>query len=425
MTVRRSAATLAASAAVLCAAAAPAAVAKPSPTPSPSAALPAGLYGTKDPTYDGVWRQSLSFLAQKLEGVTPAAKSVEWLTGQQCADGSYAAYRPDTSVACDGKTVRDTNATAAATQALVEIGGHVDVVNNGVRWLKSVQNEDGGWGYTAGAPSDANSTSLVIGALARQGQRLPDITTPNGKTPYDPLLALALPCDGGEDGGAFAYQPDKKGKLVANADATAAAVLGTMGKALAVGNNAAGKAPVCRPGAVRTPEQAAQNGAHYLVGALAKTGHLDLPPMPGAADTTPLPDVGNTADAVVALSASGHQDKTAKPVAWLKKNSADWAAQGGPAAYAQLILASHAVGENARDFGGVDLVARLNAAGPAPASVVTPDPSADTGYVSTEKDRVHSGDDVIGGVWWYIGIGLVVAAGAFFVISGRRKNQQS
>ncbi|MGW1432773.1 prenyltransferase/squalene oxidase repeat-containing protein [Streptomyces sp. NPDC002431] len=430
MTVRRSAATLAATAAVLCAAAAPAAVAAPSPTPSPSAALPAGLYGTKDPTYDGVWRQSLSFLAQKLEGVTPAAKSVEWLIGQQCADGSYAAYRPDASVPCDDKTVRDTNATAAATQALVEVGGHGDIVDNGVRWLKSVQNKDGGWGYTAGAPSDANSTSLVIGALARQGQRLAEITTPDGRTPYDPLLALAIPCGGkdaagDEAGGAFAYQPDKKGKLVANADATAAAVLGSMGKALAVGNNAPGKAPVCRPGDVRTPEQAAQNGAHYLVGALAKTGHLDQPPMPGSDDSAPLPDVGNTADAVVALSASGHRDKAAGAVAWLKKNSADWAAQGGPAAYAQLILAAHATGDDARDFGGVDLVARLNAAGPAPASIVTPDPSADTGYVSTEKDQVHSGDDVIGGVWWYIGIGLVVAAGAFFLISGRRKNQQS
>ncbi|MCX4732315.1 prenyltransferase/squalene oxidase repeat-containing protein [Streptomyces sp. NBC_01363] len=423
MTVRRSAATLAATAAVLCAAAAPVAVAAPSP--SPSAALPAGLYGTKDPTYDGVWRQSLAFLAQRLEGVTPAAKSVDWLISQQCADGSYAAFRPDVSKPCDAKTMRDTNATAAATQALVEVGGHRETVNNSVRWLKSVQNEDGGWGYTAGAPSDANSTSLVIGALARQGQRLADITTPGGKTPYDPLLALAIPC-GGKDGGAFAYQPDKKGKLAANADATAAAVLGAMGKALAVGNNAAGKAPSCHPGSGSglTPEQAAQNGAHYLTGALAGNGHLNQAPMPGATDSTPQPDFGNTADAVVALSAAGHQDKAAGALGWLKKNSADWAAQNGPAAYAQLILAAHSTGDNARDFGGVDLVTRLNAAGPAPAAVVTPDPSADTGYEATEKDQVHSGDDVIGGVWWYIGIALVLAAIAFFLISGRRKNRQ-
>lgn len=79
MTVRRTAATLAATATVLCAAAAPAAVAAPSPSPTPSVALPSGLYGTKDPTYDGVWRQSLAFIAQKLEGVTPRPRpSTGW-----------------------------------------------------------------------------------------------------------------------------------------------------------------------------------------------------------------------------------------------------------------------------------------------------------------------------------------------------------
>ncbi|MFF8918681.1 prenyltransferase/squalene oxidase repeat-containing protein [Streptomyces sp. NPDC015032] len=423
MTVRRRAATLAATATVLCAAAAPVAVAAPSPSPSPSAALPSGLYGTKDPTYDGVWRQSLAFLAQRVEGVTPATKSVDWLISQQCSNGAYAAYRPDVSQPCTAKTVLDTNATAAAVQAFVEVDGHRDTVNNSVRWLKSVQNEDGGWGYAPGAPSDANSTSLVIGALARQGQRLGDITTHGGKTPYAPLLKLSIPC-GDKDGGAFAYQPDKAGKLAANADATAAAVLGTMGKALAVGNNPSAKEPTCHPGPGLTPEQAAQNGAHYLADALATSGHLDLPPMPGADDSTPQPDFGNTADAVVALSAAGHQDKAAKAVTWLKKNSGAWAEQSGPAAYAQLILAAHATGSDARDFGGVNLVDRLNASGPAPAAITTPVPSADTGYVATEKDQVHSGDDVIGGVWWYIGIGLVVGAGAGFLISGRRKNQQ-
>ncbi|WP_327259337.1 MULTISPECIES: prenyltransferase/squalene oxidase repeat-containing protein [unclassified Streptomyces] len=423
MTVRRRAATLAATATVLCAAAAPVAIAAPSPSPSPSAALPSGLYGTKDPTYDGVWRQSLAFLAQRVEGVTPAAKAVDWLIAQQCSNGAYAAYRPDVSQPCTDKTMLDTNATAAAVQALVEVGGHRETVNDSVRWLKSMQNEDGGWGYAAGAASDANSTSLVIGALARQGQRLGDITTPGGKTPYDPLLALAIPC-GGKDGGAFAYQPDKAGKLAANADATAAAVLGTMGKALAVGNNTSSKAPSCHPGSGLTPEQAAQNGAHFLAGALATSGHLDLAPMPGAPDSTPQPDFGNTADAVVALSAAGHQDETTKAMTWLKKNSGAWAEQGGPAAYAQLILAAHAAGADARHFGGVNLVDRLNATGPAPAAITTPDPAADTGYVATEKDAVHSGDDVIGGVWWYVGIGLVVGAGAGFLISGRRKNQQ-
>ncbi|MFE6762367.1 prenyltransferase/squalene oxidase repeat-containing protein [Streptomyces sp. NPDC057689] len=417
MTVRRSAAALAATAAVLCAAAAPAAVAAPSP--SPSAALPSGLYGTNDPTYDGVWRQSLAFLAQQAVGVTPAAKAVDWLTGQQCDSGMFAAYRADASAPCDDKTVADTNATAVAAQALRAIGGHQDAMANAVSWLKSVQNEDGGWGYTAGSPSDANSTSIVIGTLSRAGERLDGVTTHGGKTAYDALLGLSIPC-GGKDGGAFAYQPDKAGKLAANGDATAAGVLGALGKGLVVADNAAVKDPACRKGSPLLPEQAAQNGAAYLATALAKNGHLDQPPMPGAEDSEPQPDFGNTADAVVALAAAGHKDKAAASVTWLKKNSAAWAKQAGPAAYAQLVLAAHATGADVHDFGGADLVSQLNATGPAPASVTKPEPKA-----TEEEEQKDSGDgDGIGGLWWFVGIGLAVGAGVGFLISGRRKNQQ-
>ncbi|NEC07841.1 prenyltransferase/squalene oxidase repeat-containing protein [Streptomyces sp. SID7909] len=419
MTARRSAAALAVTAAALLAAAAPAAVAAPSPSPSPSATLPSGLYGTGDPTYDGVWRQSLAFLAQQATGVTPAAKAVDWLTGQQCDSGAFPAYRPDASAPCTDKTMVDTNATAAAAQALRAVGGHQDAVANAVSWLKSVQNEDGGWGYTAGSPSDANSTSIVIGTLARAGEKLGDVTTHGGKTPYAALLTFSIPC-GGKDGGAFAYQPDKAGKLAANGDATAAGVLGALGKGLVVSDNAAVKDPACHKGSPLEPEQAAQNGASYLATALAKSGHLDAAPMPGAEDSAPQPDFGNTADAVVALSAAGHKDKAAASVAWLKKNSAAWAKQSGPAAYAQLILAAHATGADVHDFGGADLVAQLNATGPEPAAVKKPRPTA-----TEDEEKKDSGDgDGIGGVWWFVGIGLAVGAGAGFLISGRRKNQQ-
>ena len=48
----------------------------------------------------------------------PPTSAVDWLTGQQCADGGFAAYRADATKACDAKTMLDTNATAAAVQAL-------------------------------------------------------------------------------------------------------------------------------------------------------------------------------------------------------------------------------------------------------------------------------------------------------------------
>ncbi len=109
-----------------------------------------------------------------------------------------------------------------------------------------------------------------------------------------------------------------------------------------------------------TPEQAAANGAAHLAGELAAKGYL-LAATPGAEDQ---PDVGNTADAVVALAAQGDTAQAKKSYAWLEKNAAEWAARSGPAAYAQLILAAHATGADPRDFGGTDLVKQLQAAGP-------------------------------------------------------------
>ncbi|MCZ7460540.1 prenyltransferase/squalene oxidase repeat-containing protein [Streptomyces sp. WMMC940] len=418
MSVRRSAAALAAASAVFCVAAAPAATA--APNPSPSAALPAGLYGTKDPTYDGVWRQSLALLAQDVVKTVPAEQAVGWLTGQQCENGGFASYRADVSRPCDAKTMLDTNATAAAVQALRALGGHGDAVDKGLGWLKSVQNEDGGWSYNPGMPSDANSTSVVIGAFAAAKARPGEVKSKSGRSPFDALLTFAVPCADKAGGGAFAYQPDKAGKLLANGDATAAAVLAGLGRGLVVSGPESDGAPAaCVSPAKATPEQSARNGAAYLATALAKTGHLDSPPMPGAADPAPLPDFGNTADAVLALSAAGHGDKADKAVRWLEKNSAAWAKDGGPAAYAQLILAAHAHGDDPRDFGGADLVRQLNATGPSPVSTTAPPAPRTKGDAGEE----HKGGDSAG-IWWIVGAGVAAGAGIGILISGRRKSKQ-
>ncbi|MFD8234613.1 prenyltransferase/squalene oxidase repeat-containing protein [Streptomyces sp. NPDC059696] len=400
MNVRRSAAVLAAVAVI---GAATPAVADPSP--SSSQAFPSALYGSTDPKYDGVWRQSLALLAQDTVGVKPAAKAVRWLERQQCADGSFASYRPDPTAACDAKTMRDTNATSAAVQALAALGGHDGATGKAVAWLKSVQNEDGGWGYSAGGASDTNSTSVVVGALAAAGEK-PGQVVKDGKSPYDALLKLALPCGGDQDG-AFAFQPDKKGKLAANADATAAGVLGALGKGMVVEPGKKSDA-TCEKAA--TPEQAAANGAAYLTATLAKDdGHL----MSALAGAEPQPDYGNTADAVVALAARGDTAQAEKSVRWLAKNSAAWAAQSGPAAYAQLILAAHATGRNPRDFGGADLVKQLNATGPAPQA---------TGKTEASAAKDDSGSDFFG-VWWYVGVCLVAGIGIGFLFTGRKKQQ--
>ncbi|MFF8834912.1 prenyltransferase/squalene oxidase repeat-containing protein [Streptomyces sp. NPDC015130] len=415
-TVRRGAAALAAAAVVFGTGAALALPAAAAPSPAPSTSGRAdGLYGTNDPTYDGVWRQSYAFLAQRGAGFQPADLAVDWLLDQQCADGSFSAYRADPTVPCDAKTMRDTNATALAVQALGSVRREsmfpekVDkAVKAGDGWLRSVQNKDGGWGYTPGGPSDANSTSLVVGALGATGIKPGSYTSVEGRTPYDALLTFALPCTDKAGAGAFAYQPDKTGKLLANADATAAATLAGLGKSIVSTKASPEQSPTCQDLTKPTAERAALNGASYLAKALAKTGHLTAPPMPGSTDTTEKPDIGNTADAVLALAAAGATKEAQPAVEWLEKNSAAWAKESGPAAYAQLILAARATEADPREFGSADLVEQLNALGPEPK---TPDTSA----AATSDDE--SGFDV----WWIIGIGMVVGVGIGFLVSGRKK----
>ncbi|MFG3072827.1 prenyltransferase/squalene oxidase repeat-containing protein [Streptomyces sp. NPDC048225] len=410
---RRSSAAALAAIAVLGAATAPAVAAGPSP--SASASTPSGLYGTTDPQYDGVWRQSLALLAQDTAGVVPSSEAVKWLTDQQCANGAFAPFRADPAKACDAKTMVDSNNTAAAVQALWAVGGHGDVVEDALGWLKSVQNKDGGWGYSPGTPSDANSTSVVIGALTAT-ETDPAKVVKDGKSPYDALLTFALPCAKDEGAGAFAFQPDKDGKLLPNADATAAGVLGALGKGLVVKSGAPSGAAACADGDAPTREQAAANGSAYLTATLAKKGHL-VSALGGSADQ---PDYGNTADAVVALAAQGGADRAAEPLAWLKKNAATWAAESGPAAYAQLIFAAHATGTDPRDFGGTDLVERLNATGPAPQGAT----AKDTATASDEGKDEKKDDDSPFGVWWFVGVCLVFGIGIGFLLSNRNKKQQ-
>ncbi|MEV5430981.1 prenyltransferase/squalene oxidase repeat-containing protein [Streptomyces sp. NPDC052701] len=405
MNVRRSAAVLAAAAVLGTAVPAVAA------GPSPSAARPAGLYGTSDPTYDGVWRQSLAMIAQDAVGVVPSDRAVDWLAGQQCGNGAFAAYRADTAEPCDARTKTDTNSTAAAVQALATTGGHDAVVDKALTWLKSAQNEDGGWGYAPGGPSDANSTSVVIGALVAAGTRPQDVRK-DGRSPYDALLRLALPCEG-EGAGGFAYQPDKDGGLTANADATAAAVVGALGETLAGARAGNAEAPPpCEKAA--DPERAAYNGAAHLARAMAEDGHLTSS-LPGSEDQ---PDYGNTADAVVALSTAGYHDEAAKSLRWLESHALKWAERSGPAAYAQLVLAAVGAESDPRDFGGRNLVSLLNATGPAPAEEPDPDTIRAKGLDPKDDDGVPKAAWAVGGV-------LLAGAAAGFVLVARGRRRQS
>jgi hypothetical protein len=351
-------------------------------------------------------------------GVRPAAEAVDWLTGQQCADGSFAPFRAEPGKVCDAKVMVDTNNTAAAVQALAALGGHDAVTGKAVSWLKSVQNKDGGWGYTPGGPSDTNSTAVVIGALTAVGVK-PESVVKDGKSPYDALMGFALPCSA-DGGGAFASQPDEKGRLKANADATAAAVVGVLGQGLAAkGNSGKGAADAarCVDAGTSDPARAAANGASYLARAVAKDGHLTSV-LPGATDQ---PDFGNTADAVVALAVQGGAAQAQKPLKWLERHSEAWADQGGPAAYAQLVLAAHAAGADPRDFGGIDLVERLNATGPAPRATAVGKTAENAENAENAEKSARDGSS--SGVWWVAGVLLVAGIGVGLLLIVRRNKQ--
>lgn len=199
MFLRRSATALAV-ATLLCTAAAPAFARAPGEAPA-GRKLPDGLFGRVDPKFDGVWRRSVALLALKAAGSAPPEEAVGRLARQQCADGSFTAYRARPGDSCDPeKTPADTNATGIAVQALAAVGGHRDAVGKSVKWLASVQNEDGGrqaqatdgyrywsfwerdgssWSYATQGPSTLRpEDGDVLGFRFAAGEGTEDATAP-------------------------------------------------------------------------------------------------------------------------------------------------------------------------------------------------------------------------------------------------------
>ncbi|MFF1908822.1 prenyltransferase/squalene oxidase repeat-containing protein [Kitasatospora sp. NPDC058218] len=408
------------SAALLAGAAAAPALAD-SPSTGATAPVPEGLYGKGDPTYDGVWRQSLALTALAGAKVTPADSAVSWLTGQQCADGGWPSYRADASAACDAKT-EDSNATAVAVQALVALGGHQDTVDKGVQWLKANQNADGSWAYNPGSPGDANSTGLAVNALLA-AKLDPAGVAKSGRSAFDGLALFQLGCAAPADQrGAFAYQPDPAGALAPNALASAQASLAAAGGKLPVTNtnrtDAAPKALPCANGSteplVPRADSAEAAGA-YLTAQLAAGGqHLTLN-MPGA---TPTPDYTATAWAALGLIQGGHPQQAAGAVDWLAKEGGTWTKGGTDAsATATLLLVAQAAQRDPATFGG-DLVAQLTALGPAPKATAPASATASTAPAEKKKDDGLS-------QWWPIGIGLLIGVGGGLVLSLQRKRGQA
>jgi hypothetical protein len=252
-----------------------------------------GLFGSQDPTFDGVYRQSLSLIVLDAVDARVPKAAVSWLKRQQCDNGSFMSFRTDLQSACGAK---DSNATALAAIAFKRLGV-ASRAKSATQWLVNNQDPSGGWEYTAGWGPDSNSTGLVIQALIAMNIDPATVRTHRSGPAF--LRRLQLDCSSTDAAsrGALDYQIEDP--LFANDFATSQATAALAGATLPVHPNAVStRLPAfgCPDG--RQPKPAAA-AAGYLGRVIeAHSGYV-----PGFDGVTP--DYGSTSNAVMSLEAAG------------------------------------------------------------------------------------------------------------------------
>ena len=354
---------------VLPASAAPAAAPALGSVPAaPSRAAVTGLFGSADATYDGVFRQGLAITGLVAVGAKVPAASVTWLTRQQCADGSFEAYRSSLATRCRPAdpvtyTGKDTNSTALGALALDAVGRSTRA-RKAAAWLRATQNKDGGFPYYPGGASDANSTGLVLVALRAFGLSAGELrATRRSATAIAYLRSVQARCGAkAADRGGFAYQGPRP--VVPDALASGQAALGLSGTLPVTPRRPAATAKTLRCVDGRATSGATVAGA--ASGWLSRTLRANNGGMPSAFG--PGTDLAATAWAVLALRAR-RTPTTANSVAistiTLERGAAGFVRGSDgvdrPAALGLLLLVADATGRPPRNFGGINLVARLRA----------------------------------------------------------------
>ena len=308
-----------------------------------------GLFGAADPTYDGVLRQSTAIMGLAAVGQRVPASAVQWLLRQQCADGSFASYRPDPAAACpkpDSATFTgpDTNSTAAAILALRQVAGSSAkdparrALARAQAWLARQQTPGGGWEWIAGLGPDAVSTSMSIAALSPG----------TGKRGVRAMRWLARQVDVAADC-SVRFQPNAAADPLSTAWAFIA-VEGPLPYAPLKGPRSSARCPDNR--------QAVMGAGAWLADALI-TGNGQIPSAYDATST----DWNSTALATLGMSQSnGSTDALRRGLAALQANVDTYAGTGdasNPTALGTLLMVAHATKSKPRDFGGVDLTTRL------------------------------------------------------------------
>ena len=310
-----------------------------------------GLFGAQDPTYDGVYRQSMAILGLTAVRAPVPGAAVDWLLRQQCSDGSFAAYRSDPSQPCGAPdpanfTGPDTNSTALAIMALRSVQPTRAIpqvtlqraARKAAAWLARQQQAEGGWEWIAGLGPDSVSTAMSLAALGRKGQ--PGFRT--GAMWLRTQMTTSTQCG----------VPFSPGGTV-DPLSTSWTLIGAQGS-LPYARHRGPRAPV----ACTEPQPSALAAGTWIADALI-SGEGQIP----SAFTPDETDWNATALATLGISQlHGSTQAMRLGVNALQANVLAYTTSGTgdmPAALGTLLLVAHATGADPTDFGGVDLRRQL------------------------------------------------------------------
>ncbi len=133
---------------------------------------------------DGSYQQQVNLtayaiLAQKAAGVDKSklGKSAKWLRKIQNKNGGWGSV---------SGAVSEPDSTGAVMQALAVAPGGNKQIKAAVKWLRSSQHGTGGWSLTGGASSNTQSTAWAVQGLVAAGKN-PGTFRPKGTNPYSYL----------------------------------------------------------------------------------------------------------------------------------------------------------------------------------------------------------------------------------------------
>ena len=312
-------------------------------TAVPTSAAPTddrGLFGHADPTYDGVFRQAIAILGLDAAGRAPSAAALGWLLNQQCADGSFASYRPDTSLPCSSlapEVGSQTDSTALAALALAQSASPAArrASRRAMDWLVTTQLPAGSWRYQGTGDANANSTGLAVFAL-----RSTRPTSPAVRAGTRFLTTLTRDCS---SGGGLPYQAGGPTDLMATAQG-----IWAFGAQVPIRSHPVRRNPTCTA-TVR------DRLASPLTNAIMTSGLL-----PSSFGTGS--DPGGTASAVIGLAGMGvGQGAITRALSALASPARRYASPGteNPAGLGLFMMANAAAGRDPDRLGGVDLMAAL------------------------------------------------------------------